>query len=283
MSLLSALLWQSILRIIIGVIVAIPLALYPMLYFFQEKLIFHPRQEEKDFSLKHLQAIHSSVERISLNTQSGFELHGFLVPSTAKDVGKGWVIYFGGNKELTSDWLADVPSMPEWSLLAVDYRGYGRSTGQPGEEALSEDALLLYDRFIARQDGKPVRVVAMGRSLGSGVAVYLAANRPVSGVILITPYDSLVEVAQGYYPYVPVSWLLKHRFDSLTIAPRLTMPALFLIAGKDIIIHPYHAERLADAWHGPKQIIRYVNADHDNIPLVASYWQNIHGFLTDLP
>src|SRR5206468_12560106 len=104
------------------------------------------------------------------------------------------VLYFGGNAEEVSWTLADRRWPREWAIVAINYRGYGASDGTPGESALVADALAIHDAIAARADVDPRRIVAFGRSLGAGVAVKLAGARPLAGAILVSPYDSLVEV-----------------------------------------------------------------------------------------
>ncbi len=166
-----------------------------------------------------------------------------------------------------------------WSLLAVNYRGYGGNPGSPGERALLADALVLYDWAAARTEVDPERIVVIGRSLGSGVAVHLAAERRLAGVVLVTPFDSLRAVAQGIYPFVPVSVLLRHPFDSLARASAIETPMLALVAALDSIIAPRHARRLFEAWRGPKQWLEIGTADHNSISDEALYWDTIAAFL----
>ena len=119
--------------------------------------------------------------------------------------------------------ILDAPGLAPWSVAALNYRGYGRSEGAPSEAAISADALLVYDRLAGREDIDAERIVVFGRSLGSGVAVPLAARRPVHAVILVSPFDSLRRIAKKTYPFVPVPTLLRHPFDSLALAPRLSL------------------------------------------------------------
>ncbi len=117
------------------------------------------------------------------------------------------MIYFGGNGEEVSWLVPEFSRVPDWAALLVNYRGYGLSEGQPSETKLYRDALALYDRATRRPDIDSGRVIVMGRSLGTGVATYLASQRPVAGVVLISPYDSLVQVAREAYPFLPVNLL----------------------------------------------------------------------------
>jgi pimeloyl-ACP methyl ester carboxylesterase len=123
-------------------------------------------------------------------------------------------------------------------------------------------------------------VFLFGRSLGGGVAVQLAAERPPAGVILVAPFDSLVEVAKRHYPYLPVDWMLKHRFDSIGRAPKIAVPLLCLVAADDQIIPAEHSRRLYAAWGGPKQWVELQGAGHNSTDSAPAFWENIWKFLT---
>ena len=122
----------------------------------------------------------------------------------------------------------------------------------------------------------------MGRSLGSGVAVYLAAQRPVAGVILVSPYDSVESVARSVYPFLPIGLMLKHRFDSLSRVPGIKAPLLCLVASDDRVIPRPHSERLYAAWGGAKHWREFRRADHDSLSGEPDYWRAIAAFLAHL-
>src|SRR5437764_15432172 len=105
----------------------------------------------------------------------------------------------------------------------------------------------------------------MGRSLGSGIAVHLAAHRPLRAVILVSPYDSIVEVAKRHYPFLPVSLMLRHRFDSIALAPRIEAPLLCLVATGDRVIPAEHSRALLEAERDTKTLHEFPNADHNSI------------------
>jgi len=167
---------------------------------------------------------------------------------------------------------------PGVSWLLIDYRGYGASAGKPSAKALIADAILWYDYAVGELHAK--RIFAFGRSLGSGVAVALAARRALAGVIVASPFDSLTAVAQHYYPYLPVRWLLRHRFDSIALAPQLEVPLLCLIAQRDEVIPPVHAERLYDAWRGPKRKLVLPGARHNDVDATPAFWPAIRSFVS---
>jgi pimeloyl-ACP methyl ester carboxylesterase len=188
------------------------------------------------------------------------------------------LIYFGGNAE---DVLYTASTAREFDvrrMLVVNYRGYGGTPGKPSQAALYEDALAIYDYVVANEIAAN-EIVVMGRSLGSGLAAMLAAERTVRGAILITPYDSLVEVAARHYPMFPVRLLLKHPFDSVQFAQRTTVPALLLAAEHDNIIPPAHAQRLHDVWAGPKRLHILSDVGHNDIERHPEYYDLINSFL----
>jgi pimeloyl-ACP methyl ester carboxylesterase len=166
---------------------------------------------------------------------------------------------------------------PGTGWLLVDYRGYGSSAGAPSEEAFTADAVRWYDYAKGKLGAQ--RVVLFGRSLGSGVAVHLAAARAVDGVVLVTPYDSLTSVARHHYPYLPVSWMLKHPFDSVGRAPAIAVPLLCLVAERDEVIPVVHSKRLYDAWKGPKRWVELRGAGHNSTDDTPEFWQAIREFL----
>ena len=247
-----------------------------LLYFLQERLLFFPQPLAQDPLKANTGA---AVEPVSLLTPEQVRLQGWLV--RAREPSAPVLIYFGGNAEEVS-WL--VPSADQfagWALLAFNYRGYGASEGKPGEAELFRDALQIYDYAAKRAAGG--RVAVMGRSLGSGVAVHLAASRALAGVILVSPYDSIVSVAEGVYPFLPVSLMLRHRFDSLSRAPAIKAPLLCLVASDDRVIPRPHSERLYAAWGGPKRWREIRPAGHDSIAGEPAHWQEIAAFLRGLP
>ena len=253
-------------------IAAIVVIGFPLLmYFAQDSLIFHPQplseQQRAAFALR------GSVHSLYTEADDGTRLHAWQVdgkkPSTL-------VMYFGGNAEEVS-WMLDQVTRhaPDASWLLVDYRGYGSSQGSPSEAALVADAVRWYHEVRPGAD----RIYVFGRSLGSGVAVQLAALQPVDGVILVTPYDSMVEVGQHHYPFLPVDWMLRHRFDSVQRAPKVQAPLLCLVAGRDEIIPMAHSRRLYEAWGGQKQWVELAGAGHNSTDGAPLFWSAIRGFL----
>ena len=263
--------------------VALFIGLCAVLYLLQERLIFlrQPLAEDTRQTVREL----PGVTEVEVAARDGARLHGWLRQSggnAGEPSPRGLVIYFGGNAEEVSGQMFDAEQLAPWSVAAVNYRGYGLSEGDPGEAALAADAVAVYDRLAARGDVDPDRIVIFGRSLGSGVAVQLAARRPVRAVMLISPFDSLRSIARRQYPIVPVSLLLKHPFDSLALAPRIESPLLVLAGDRDTLIPPALSRRLHDAWAGPKRWELAPGADHNDISSHPRYWPAMREFLASL-
>jgi pimeloyl-ACP methyl ester carboxylesterase len=253
-------------------VIAIVVIGFPLLmYLAQDSLIFHPQPlaEARRLALSQ----RARVESVFMHAAEGTRLHAWHARGES---GTTLVMYFGGNAEEVS-WMLDDAARrtPEAGWLLVDYRGYGSSGGSPSERALTEDALRWYDQISPQYKNTYV----FGRSLGSGVAVQLAAQRPVAGVVLVAPFDSLVEVGKRHYPFLPVSWMLKHRFDSLALAPKIMAPLLCIVAVDDEIIPVAHAKRLYDAWGGEKRWVGLEGAGHNSTDNAANYWTSIAAFL----
>jgi len=256
----------------IGAAAAVGLPVF--LYFFQEKMLFYPTAPVSSVP----RPARGELEDLRLVAPDGVQLSGWFVRSSEESA--PLLIYFGGNAEEVS-WLVGMAErFAGHSLLLLNYRGYGGSGGRPGESALFADALLAYDYAKQRRDVDASRIVAMGRSLGSGVAVHLAAHRQLAGVILVSPYDSVRALAQSIYPWLPVGLLLKHPFDSMSRAGSLAAPLLCLVAENDNVIPPAHSRRLFDAWGGgDKRWIEVREAGHDDISGDLRYWDEIASFL----
>jgi len=257
------------LKVIATVLIGVPLAAFLL----QERLIFMPRPlsdaDRQDIGLRFPKG-----QNVFAQAADGTKVHAWHLPGPP---GAPLVLYFGGNAEEVSWMLGEASAAPNVGWLLVDYRGYGASEGSPSESALVADALLWYDKFSPQAR----KVYLFGRSLGSGVAVRLAAERKVDAMILVTPFDSMVAVGKRHYPYLPVSLLLRHRFDSISHAPKMTAPLLCVVATRDSIIPAEHAKLLYDAWAGPKRWVPLEEAGHNTVDSHPDYWRSINAFLSE--
>lgn len=189
------------------------------------------------------------------------------------------VLYFGGNAENTARSMANLrTAFPSYSILAMNYRGYGGSTGEPSESAFISDAEALYDAAMMTHD----EIYVVGRSLGSSVAVQLASRKSVTRLILVTPFDSIVDVARERYWMLPVGLLLRDRFDSAVIAPQLRQPTLLVLAENDETISRERSLSLLGAFADDIAVARIIDAtDHQTISGSPDYLTALRDFFAN--
>ena len=185
------------------------------------------------------------------------------------------LVYFGGNAETVTHSLPHlVAAHPDHAIYLMNYRGYGGSAGKPSEAALYADALALFDQVASTHS----HVVAMGSSLGSGVAVYLASRRPVARLVLVTPFDSLEALAASHYRIFPVRWLLQDKYESWRYAPEVTAPTLVIAAEHDEIIPRASTELLHSRFRSG--LARYqvvAGAGHNTVSASPAYVALLRG------
>jgi fermentation-respiration switch protein FrsA (DUF1100 family) len=201
------------------------------------------------------------AESIRVKTADGETLVAWWVPPA--DSGRPVILYLHGNggnlvkrarrfKSLTSDGAG---------LLAIDWRGYGGSTGTPSETGLDRDADAAYaeirDRGIAAD-----RIVVAGESLGTAIAVALASRSPVGGMVLDSSYTSGLDVASSTFWMFPVKWIIGDRFDAAASIQSVHAPLLIMHGTEDRVVPIRFAERLFALANGPKQFLRIVGGDH---------------------
>ncbi len=218
-----------------------------VLFFFQRSYLYYPQPA----------TLRSDVT-IALPTQSAH-----VLVSTRPHDGPKAFVYFGGNAE---DVAYDLPSfsdaMPDRAIYLLHYRGYGGSSGSPSEAGLFEDGLTLFDEV--QKSHREIEVV--GRSLGSGVAVYVAGKRPAARLVLVTPYDSIEELAARQFPYVPVKWMLFDRFQSSKYAPLVNAPTRIIAAEHDQVVPRDSTERLLSRFKpGVASFTVLPGTDHNTI------------------
>lgn len=268
---------RKILRMLLSIFIIIPLLASVLLYFLQDNLIFIRPPIDEDW-LQYLKNQYADSE-VQITMPDQVILHGWLIKKSVEKQSP-LLMYFGGNAEEVSSFLwEDIEQFKGWSVLLVNYRGYGLSQGQPSETHLLQDAVFLYDTFSKRKEIDNTKIVAFGRSLGTGVAVHLASQRALQGVILVSPYDSIESIAQEIYFFVPVKFLLKHHFNSLNWAPAAKTRLLALIGTSDNLISPKHSWRLIQAWGGKSEVVTIEGRGHNDVHLGTGYWESISAFL----
>jgi uncharacterized protein len=251
------------------------LAICGLMWFAQDSMIFlcQPLQSQ---AVNWARSVGAQELRVS--SKDGIQLHGWFRKASHSGPSP-FLIYFGGNAEEVSGMLHELARYPEMSIALFNYRGYGLSEGTPSESALFADSLVIYDTVATRSDVDPKRIIIMGRSLGSGVATYVASRRSVRAVVLISPYDSLTALAAHFYPWLPVSHLMRHRFDSVSRAPEIRAPMLAMVGTLDSIVPPANSQRLVRAWKGQGNLHLLRGADHNDLLAHPEFWQVVDQFV----
>lgn len=239
------------------------LALCGWMYARQHELMYYPQLTRAD------------VEQTDFGiARNGVMLNGWLL-----NIGKpNAIIYFGGNAERIEAMRDQFAQwFPDSSVYLVPYRGYGASEGTPSEPVLLDDALAVYDQVRARQPGAPITLI--GRSLGSGVASYVASQRPVAKLVLVTPFDSMANVAQAHYWWLPVRWLAQDRYESFRHLAEYSGPVLVIRAGRDHVIPAANTDRLIAALAKPPKVVNLPDADHNSIAASPAYGEALTAFV----
>ncbi len=250
----------------IAFVALVAFALYAVmccvLYVMQDRLLYFPTPEARPGAAAAL-LIHSGGIVLKV-----WQLHAGLPRA---------LIYFGGNAEDVAAKIAEfAAALPDRAIYLVHYRGYGGNAGTPSEQLLVADAQAIYDDISRRHE----QVAVMGRSLGSGVASAVAATRPVEKLILVTPYDSIVNGAADHYGWVPVRWLVKDSYDSVRRMRDVHAPVLAVVAARDDVILRSRSDALVAAIPAPLRHVKiFPEATHNDINLQPGYRELLREFL----
>jgi pimeloyl-ACP methyl ester carboxylesterase len=252
----------------------------------EESLVFRPQPLDQ----QHVKALAGAgrIEEVRLETPDGYKLHGWLKRPEHWTPGRPQplVIVYGGIGQEVSEFVPRVsrlhPANGEWGWLMINYRGFGLSQGSPSERAVLSDAKLIYDWARARPDIDGANIVVLGRSLGSYVAIAVAAARKVRAAILATPFDSAAALGEQYFYGLPVGWLVQDRYNPSLIAPSVSAPALFVLAEKDAVTPVKNGLALAKRWGGMAKTVLLAGAGHRGVEARDEYWNQIGSFLAAL-
>jgi pimeloyl-ACP methyl ester carboxylesterase len=184
-----------------------------------------------------------NAERLSVVADDGETLEGIFIPSDEPDPSRLLILAFGGNAWNGQDVAEYVHELfSEHDVVAFHYRGYAPSTGSPSGAALVADAPRIYDAAVARV--RPDRVIAVGFSIGTGVAAQLASRRHLDGLILVTPFDSLKAVAQSMVPWLPIGPFFNHQIDAAGPLSKTSVPVAIIAAEHDEIVRANRTDAL---------------------------------------
>src|SRR5690349_16996659 len=248
----------------------------------EEPLIFRPRplDEAEARALAHA----SRVEEVRVGTTGGITLHGWLKRPEDWRPGRAHplVIIYAGVGQEVSEFVRLAHASGHWGWLMINYRGFGLSGGSPSERTVLGDAKRIYDWAATRPDIDAANIVVLGRSLGSYVAIAVAAARKVRAAILATPFDSAAALGQEHFYGLPIGWLVQGRYNPSLMAPSVSAPALFVLAENDTVTPVKNGLALAKRWGGMAKTVLLAGAGHRGVEARDEYWNQIGSFLAAL-
>ena len=244
---------------LIGVAAAVYAGAGVFLWAAQERMVFHPRavSGEKRREFRPLQ--------IEFPMPDGVVLRGWLRPPDAEPPDAApckLVVYFGGNAEEVSANLHNPPPARAAQLF-VNYRGFGDSDGKPSAQNFENDALVLFDSAAERLKIPPEKICVFGRSLGTHMAAAVAARRPVARAVMISPFDSVLNIARARYPIFPIRAMLRHPFVTARHAPKVAAPTLFILAESDWVVPRKRSDELIKLWNAPSRTVVIPGSTHN--------------------
>ncbi len=250
--------------ILIGSVVAA--SIIGLVWAFQRTLIYFPFGDvprPREVGL-------TRAESVTFPTSDGLTLHGWFVPSPSPPPAQTVLVLNGnaGNRSFRAP-LATSLQRLGLQVLLFDYRGYGGSDGKPTEAGLRADAHAARRYLAQRSDVDVSRLIYFGESLGTALATALAADHPPAGLVLRSPFPSLVEVGRTHYPFLPVRLLLQDRYAAMEDIPRVTCPVLVLAGDRDRIIPLDLSRRMYEAATSTKELVVLAGADHNDFELLA--------------
>ncbi|QOI96802.1 MAG: alpha/beta hydrolase [Flammeovirgaceae bacterium] len=251
--LLQWLKWLAILGLVVTIISVI------LIFFFQDALIFQAEKLNPDFAY----SFQTPFEEISISTHDGEVLNALLF--SPPDSSKGLIIYFHGNSGSLKRWgaIASELTRYNYTVLAFDYRGYGKSTGKPNEHGLYADADAIWQ--WAHENLKPAKLILFGRSLGSAVASYLAAKTNPDLLVLETPFDNLQGAVNPVFRPLVRIFPLRYTFPTIDRLAQVPCKKLIFHGTADRIVSIHSALKLKSVLSPHDEFIIIEGGTHDNL------------------
>lgn len=224
-------LFQNFFRLIF-ILVTIYFSVIGTLYFFEKQLVFHPAKLAKDYQFQ----FEAPFQELFLETPNGEKINALYFKCMKP--AKGVVLYLHGNAENLQRWAANHVTFTQrnYDFLAIDYRGYGKSEGDVGEQAIYEDTETAYEWLQKKYN--PADIIIYGRSLGTGAAAYLATKVKAKMLVLETPYNSIGGCTKANLPFLWFPFSGKYRFPNDEYLPQVSCPIYIFQGTKDKIV-PY--------------------------------------------
>jgi len=263
---------MSVIKIVAWVIIVFYGVVIVLLYTLQSRLIFYPGILPADFKFR----LTPQDEEIFLKTRDGQNISALFFESSSPDV----ILYFHGNAGDLSGWqfVSEDFISRGFNFMIIDYRGYGKSSGRISEKGLYADGEAAYN-FLIERGFRPENILVYGRSIGSGIAVNVAAQNPCKGLILESPFSSLGKLATEKFPFFFPSLLLRYRFDNIGKINHVKCPVIFLHGSADELIPAAHSEQLFRKFSGKKKMIIVAGGSHNDLHAFTQYRDFLGGVL----
>jgi pimeloyl-ACP methyl ester carboxylesterase len=259
--------------IALGAIVLVYLLILGAYKLLEDRFVYHPTYTTREVNHLLPTKLGLDIDEVTVNTPDGEALFGWLTYADPAKANGQWVIFLHGNAGNISD--MEYPrryvalSKMGLNVLAIDYRGFGKSTGTPSEQGLYTDAQSAYDYLRKTRKVSSDDIVIYGYSLGTGVASELASHNHAGGLVLEAPYTSLPAIGAGQYPWLPVSMLMKNRYDTKGRISKVNYPLLILHATEDKIIPYAEGEAVLAAATSAKSMVP-LRGDHISASILDS-------------
>ncbi len=242
-----------------------------LLFLFQSRLIFYP-DVERELRLTPAQ-FGLPFENVSLSARDGVSLHGWYVPVTKAEA-RGTVLFLHGNAGNISHRIDSLQMFHRmgFSVLIIDYRGYGQSGGAPSEQGTYLDAGAAWRHLVEERRVPPCRIVLFGESLGGAIAAKLAREQKPAALVIASSFTSVPDLAQHIYPYLPVRWLARFQYDTLAALRGIEVPVLIAHSPDDEIVPFSHGLKLYEAVQAPKQFLELSGGHNEGFIFMRQSW-----------
>lgn len=253
----------------LGILAAAYAGLALLLFLFQSRLVYYPETERRIAVTP--DRIGLPFEDIHLTTSDGVALHGWFVPAPQS---RGTVLFFHGNAGNISHRLDSVQMFHRlgYSTFIIDYRGYGNSSGTPSEQGTYRDAEAAWSYLFEQRHIPSCRIVLFGESMGGAIAAWLASREKPAALVIASSFTSVPDLAQQIYPYLPVRWLARIRYDTREYLKAVAAPVLVAHSPQDEIISYEHGQALFAAANPPKQFLELAGGHNDGFIFMREEW-----------
>ena len=261
---------------IVGILLLFYVAITALLYVFQSKFIYFPSRQV----LVTPASIGLAFDEVRLQTEDGVSIAGWYVPA---DEDSKIVLFFHGNGGNISHRLDTIEILHRMglSVLMIDYRGYGQSEGSTDEQGTYLDAEAAWRYLVEERQFEPERIIILGRSLGGGVASWLAWQHPPKALILEASFTSVTDMAGQQYPFLPTKWLTRNRYDTASRLPEIEVPVFIVHSPSDDVIPYSHGRRLFELANEPKVFLEIEGGHNEGFIFSQVYREGLKAFIDE--